>query len=1041
METSNGQHRERERLLNPTPSSAGATTTPIPTGAGRNGALLAPPSSKPSASRDLYASSFRSSHRGSYFRGSFQTSVDDSPRWSSHQDGGYRPRSTRIMEESARQVNHPRHSNAIGGGALGRMASVIPSQLGYFQAYPATSLGGLVPDANVDQLYRMSTTTTHRVGLAHMALEEGEGVHCADTGAHPSCCSSCLHAQPLSSCGCFTSAELHYFFRPRLLFPFSVLMTGNFRHIYVIRSSASLKETFGIDDDGTGSVVSSNIPSKRNHRRSAARHSNFSDATQEVGGASQAMAATVNRPLYINVPMLVVGILLVGFLWAALWMSFGATFAPRGELFRAMTVALSAGMLGSVAAWIWGFPASIGILWLGILYQQVERWLGVDDLNDMSSIPTEFVVPYNPSLYSGDSASQSALSDGFGGRYLMPMKLLCVCLVLLRSSFTLGSGLAHPFALGRIVLLSILPLMVDAVVSGLLANYLFDYGGDLGWIFLHGFVCAPLSSSVMLLGVLYVQSKGIGNDGGPLQLILPANSLDAAFGTWCCTIALSVVLNDVSVSQGLSFAPGTIQFGAASASTQAIQSVCQIVGGLMVGSISAFACSLLTSQLFAIDLPHWYSREGFFETGHLLSNAIIMAVAVAMFFGGFAMQVEGGAALAVVSFGMLLSFLWSRQAVGASSSDQESQVDRRPISVAGNTHGKKAPPQQRGGGSDNGDTFGSPSGVFAEDGGVVPTSKFFDSNMSLPTRNNSEVSNVRATDVTGTPHHIPGHSPHHLGNGAFLQGSNGSSHPTTYGSEALAANDDSNATGPDEIAECAGLWRAGARGTVQDAGKLLYSAYLEGDVLDATEEELQYTISTSSPRYAAALAAERKKRFIGAMATLYTMVVQPCLFSFLGASIHVTDIFGDSNFLWRAAAVWALGTVARMIIAPLSAIGTDFSVRERVVLGLTWIGKATTQASLGSMALHKALIFQETACTSATAAPPSPDNFTTTTMSPLLNTTSTLAPPSPNCEAMGEFVRRARCVELSALVCILFGAPVASLMMRKVATRWVRKDA
>eukprot|EP00658_Telonema_sp_P-2_P085838 TRINITY_DN9873_c0_g1_i11.p1 TRINITY_DN9873_c0_g1~~TRINITY_DN9873_c0_g1_i11.p1 ORF type:complete len:135 (-),score=28.84 TRINITY_DN9873_c0_g1_i11:359-763(-) len=132
-----------------------------------------------------------------------------------------------------------------------------------------------------------------------------------------------------------------------------------------------------------------------------------------------------------------------------------------------------------------------------------------------------------------------------------------------------------------------------------------------------------------------------------------------------------------------------------------------------------------------------------------------------------------------------------------------------------------------------------------------------------------------------------------------------------------------------------------------------------------------------------------------------------------------------------------------MVTAPIAAIGTDFSMRERVVLGLTWIGKATTQASLGSMALHKALKFQQAACEGSSHTPPISnftDNMATMMMGSLGDNATTLPPPTSECIAMGEFVRRARCVELSALVCILFGAPVASLMMRKVATRWVRKD-
>ena len=88
------------------------------------------------------------------------------------------------------------------------------------------------------------------------------------------------------------------------------------------------------------------------------------------------------------------------------------------------------------------------------------------------------------------------------------------------------------------------------------------------------------------------------------------------------------------------------------------------------------------------------------------------------------------------------------------------------------------------------------------------------------------------------------------------------------------------------------------------------------------------------------------------VAVIWTNFAQPLLFGSIGASVWMPDITSDVDSLWKAVVVIFIGVCVRTPVAMGAVLGKDFSWKEHVFIGLSWVPKATVQAALCAKPLH-----------------------------------------------------------------------------------------
>lgn len=82
-------------------------------------------------------------------------------------------------------------------------------------------------------------------------------------------------------------------------------------------------------------------------------------------------------------------------------------------------------------------------------------------------------------------------------------------------------------------------------------------------------------------------------------------------------------------------------------------------------------------------------------------------------------------------------------------------------------------------------------------------------------------------------------------------------------------------------------------------------------------------------------------------------VCEPLLFGLVGRDIDLSLISLD--LLWRSGVVILVSLLFRLLAAFLCVSGTGLTLREKIFVCLSWLPKATVQASIGSYAFSLAL--------------------------------------------------------------------------------------
>lgn len=124
--------------------------------------------------------------------------------------------------------------------------------------------------------------------------------------------------------------------------------------------------------------------------------------------------------------------------------------------------------------------------------------------------------------------------------------------------------------------------------------------------------------------------------------------------------------------------------------------------------------------------------------------------------------------------------------------------------------------------------------------------------------------------------------------------------------------------------------------------------------------------------------------------------VKPISFALIGKELDFSVLNG--NTFWHGAVILVLGLGARILCAYLSTSGGEFSWQERAYITLSSVPKATVQATIGPIALDMARL-----------------------------------------GGNEEVITYAKSVLVCSVIAIVLTAPLAALLMEKMAPRWLKK--
>jgi hypothetical protein len=155
---------------------------------------------------------------------------------------------------------------------------------------------------------------------------------------------------------------------------------------------------------------------------------------------------------------------------------------------------------------------------------------------------------------------------------------------------------------------------------------------------------------------------------------------------------------------------------------------------------------------------------------------------------------------------------------------------------------------------------------------------------------------------------------------------------------------------------------------------------------------------------------EQKKALGTGLADVWDLFVMPILFAATGSSVKLTQVF-NSYFFPRGLACWAAGAATRALVATSTGLNTGLDWKELLFLGVSWLGKAGVQASLGGAALIRA-----NAALATTVA------------------------GTAEYDAAQRNVERANLIQSNAILYILICAPLGAIWVTKLGPILLKKD-
>jgi Kef-type K+ transport system membrane component KefB len=205
---------------------------------------------------------------------------------------------------------------------------------------------------------------------------------------------------------------------------------------------------------------------------------------------------------------------------------------------------------------------------------------------------------------------------------------------------------------------------------------------------------------------------------------------------------------------------------------------------------------------------------------------------------------------------------------------------------------------------------------------------------------------------------------------------------------------------------------------------------------------------------------DRRKHFANSAALFWNLLLMPALFSFVGKSVDLRTLF-QGNLVPKAAAIIAVGCIARMVGSLICTSRSHMPWRERLVMALGWVGKASAQASLG-MAARDRVVAQNCeddggnssaggSDSTSSAASPAPNitpNPTAVSMRWLAHPDHTQTNEVPEivprtqrtCDVdVCSCEPRAHDLAVLCVLMILVAAPISSISIRVLGRKWLKK--
>lgn len=323
------------------------------------------------------------------------------------------------------------------------------------------------------------------------------------------------------------------------------------------------------------------------------------------------------RNFYIHVPTATAITIMAMLFYTFLTLTMGDSVAPGGELFDPFVTVVFSAVVGGGISVLFSIPPLVGILWASIFWSNIAG---------------------------------RTLVRGITSHVASPVKMLGLTLILLKGGLSINIKLLRPMKWNALLLATI-PLTFDIVGNFFVTNALFDYENS-SWALLHSSTLAPISASVVVSSVLYIQSYGRGSYGGPLLLLLSCVPFDSALGVFMATFMQRMVLEKSDPIAAAYLAPGQIIGG--------------VVGGFVAGALLNVITDALDANRFiggdseSQDLATANQKEKFEASTHSRAFWLILSVAVTGMMISKHYELEGAGSLFVVALGASLAYFWNK---------------------------------------------------------------------------------------------------------------------------------------------------------------------------------------------------------------------------------------------------------------------------------------------------------------------------------------------------------------------------------------------
>lgn len=202
-------------------------------------------------------------------------------------------------------------------------------------------------------------------------------------------------------------------------------------------------------------------------------------------------------------------------------------FSPGGLWFDVLSTVLFAGVVGALGARLAGLPALIGVIWAGILWNN---------------------VPYTGRLTRGITPDARQFFSSFGLTIGIIRAGLSLNVIRFRQKFK------------HYIAFSVMPMMAEAVVHGVCAKAIYGFP-NYRWAFIEGFLVSSVAPSVVVPIIIAYQRKGYGVRDGPPMMMLCSIAVDTALCVWAIQFLLALEFETVPQTLLIVLAPVQVLVG------------------------------------------------------------------------------------------------------------------------------------------------------------------------------------------------------------------------------------------------------------------------------------------------------------------------------------------------------------------------------------------------------------------------------------------------------------------------------------------------